>query len=95
MEIFIAEKDYFSNGYGTAAIKLILDYGFNYINLHSINLTVMEFNPRAIRCYEKCGFKEYGRQRKCKFINGKYYDSVCMDILVDEFNESVIRNKNQ
>lgn len=93
--IFIAEKDYFSNGYGTEAIKLILDYGFNYINLHSVNLQVMEFNPRAIRCYEKCGFKEYGRRRKCKFINGNYYDSVHMDILASEFKESFIRNKNQ
>ncbi len=93
--IFIGEKDYFSNGYGTEAIKLILDYGFNYLNLHSINLNVMDFNPRAIRCYEKCGFKEYGRRRKCKFINGKYYDSVCMDILKEEFKENFIKNKNQ
>lgn len=93
--IFIGEKDYFSKGYGSEAIKLMLDYGFNYLNLHSINLNVMEFNHRAIRCYEKCGFKECGRRRKCKFINGKYYDSVCMDILVDEFQESFIKNKNQ
>lgn len=93
--IFIGEKDCFSNGYGTEAIKLILDYGFNYLNLNNIGLTVMDFNPRAIRCYEKCGFKEYGRRRKCKFINGKYYDSVCMDILAEEFHESFIKNKNQ
>lgn len=93
--IFIGEKEYFSNGYGTEAIRLILDYGFNYLNLNNISLHVMDFNPRAIKCYEKCGFKEYGRRRKCKFINGKYYDSICMDILAEEFNEDFIRNKNQ
>ena len=54
----------------------------------------MEFNTRALKCYEKCGFKEYGRRRKCKFINGKYYDSISMDILREEFEGDYIRNKN-
>lgn len=92
--IFIGDKDYRNNGYGTEAIRLILDYGFNYLNLNNINLSLMSFNERALRCYEKCGFKEYGRRRQCKYINGKYYDSIYMDILKDEFTESYIRNKN-
>ena len=54
----------------------------------------MEFNERALKCYKKCGFKEYGRRRKCRFINGKYYDSISMDILAEEFQETYIRNKN-
>lgn len=92
--IFIGDKDYLSKGYGTEAIKLILDYGFNYMNLNNIKLNLMEFNERALKCYIKCGFKEYGRRRKCRFINGKYYDSIEMDILAEEFNETNIRNKN-
>ena len=43
---------------------------------------------------KKCGFKEIGRRRKCRFINGKYYDSIIMDILAEEFTESYIKNKN-
>ena len=93
--IFIGEKEERSKGYGTEAIKLLLDFGFNYLNLHEIKLDVYEFNKRAIKCYEKIGFKEYGRRRKCKFINGKYYDSIEMDILAEEFRESYIKNKNQ
>ncbi len=54
----------------------------------------MEFNVRALKCYKKCGFKEYGRRRKCRFVDGKYYDSIEMDILNEEFNEDCIRNKN-
>ena len=92
--IFIGDKNYRNNGYGTEAIKMILEYGFNYLNLHNIKLDLMEFNERALKCYQKCGFKEYGRRRKCKFVNGKYYDSIAMDILVDEFEGSYIRNKN-
>lgn len=92
--IFIGDKDYRSKGYGTEAIRLILEYGFNYMNLKNIKLDLMEFNERALKCYQKCGFKEYGRRRKCRFINGKYYDSIEMDILAEEFTGDFIRNKN-
>ena len=92
--IFIGNKEYWSKGYGTEAIQLILDFGFNYLNLNNIDLALMEFNERALKCYEKCGFKEIGRKRKCNFINGKYYDSILMDILAEEFTDSYIKNKN-
>ena len=61
--IFIGEKETRNKGYGTEAIQLILDYGFNYLNLNNIKLDVLSFNERAIACYKKCGFKEYGRRR--------------------------------
>lgn len=92
--IFIGDEEYRNNGFGTEAIKLILEYGFKYLNLRNIRLSLMEFNDRALKCYKKCGFKEYGRRRKCKFVDGEYYDSIEMDILAEEFNENVIRNKN-
>lgn len=92
--IFIGDKDYLSKGYGTEAIRLLLDYGFNYMNLNNIKLDVLETNERAKKCYKKCGFKEYGRRRQSHFINGKYYDSIEMDILAEEFKESFIKNKN-
>ena len=92
--IFIGDIEFRSKGYGTEAIRLILEYGFKYMNLYNIKLDLMEFNERALKCYEKCGFKEYGRRRKCKFVNGKYYDSISMDILADEFTGDFIKNKN-
>ena len=92
--IFIGDKDYREKGIGTEAVRLLLDFGFNYLNLHNINLTVMDFNLRAQKCYLKCGFKEVGRTRENRYINGKYYDTISMDILDSEFNESYIRNKN-
>ena len=92
--IFIGDKLYRGKGYGTEAIKLILDYGFNYLNLNNIKLDLLEFNERALACYKKCGFKEYGRRKQSKFINGKYYDTVEMEILAKEFNSNYIKNKN-
>ena len=92
--IFIGDREEREKGYGTEAIRLILDYGFNYLNLNNINLDVMEFNDRAIACYKKCGFKEIGRRRKSEFLDGKYYDRVSMDILNEEFTEKYILNRN-
>ena len=92
--IFIGDEDYRSKGYGTEAIRLLLEFGFKYKNLNNIKLDLMEFNERALKCYQKCGFKEYGRRRKCRFVNGKYYDSISMDILAEEFDGDYIRNKN-
>lgn len=92
--IMIGEKENREKGYGTEAINLILDYGFNYLNFRNINLEVAEFNDRGIACYKKCGFKEMGRTRKTIFLNGKYYDKLIMDMLSEEFDKSYIRNKN-
>lgn len=92
--VFIGDKEYRNNGYGTEAIRLILEYGFKYLNLNNIKLDLMEFNERALACYKKCGFKEYGRRRKSHFINGKYYDTISMDILAEEYNGNYIKNKN-
>ncbi len=91
--VFIGEKDYRDKGYGTEAIKMVLEYGFKYLNLKNIKLDLLSVNERAYRCYQKCGFKEYGRRRKCIFLNGNYYDKISMDILDEEFEGDYIRNK--
>lgn len=91
--IFIGDENYRSNGYGTEAIRLLLDFAFNYMNLNSIKLDLVSCNERALKCYKKCGFKECGRWRKSKFVNGKYYDTIIMDILAEEFTGSYIKNK--
>lgn len=92
--IFIGEENYRSNGYGSEAINLILEFGFKYLNLHSISLQLLSINERAHKCYLKCGFKDSGRNREAIFLNGNYYDCLHMDILESEFNGNYIRNKN-
>lgn len=66
--IFIGDKDFRSNGYGTEAIKLLLEYGFKYLNLHSIRLDLISINERAHKCYLKCGFKDTGLSREEIFM---------------------------
>ncbi len=92
--IFIGDENFRNNGYGSEAIKLLLEYGFRYLNLHSIKLDLLSCNERAHKCYLKCGFKDTGRTREDIFLNGKYYDKLHMDILENEFEGDYIRNKN-
>ena len=92
--VFIGDKDYRSKGYGTEAINMLLEYGFKYLNLHSIRLDLLDVNERAHKCYLKCGFKDTGCDRETIFLNGKYYGKLHMDILENEFDGDYIRNKN-
>ncbi len=92
--IMIGENKERSKGYGLEAINLLLDFAFNYLNMNSVNLEVLEVNERAKRCYEKAGFKIFGIQRENKYIDGKYYNTIHMDILKEEFKGSYIKNKN-
>ncbi len=92
--IFIGDEKNRNKGYGAETVGLLLDYGFNYLNLNNIMLQVKSFNERAIACYKKLGFKEFGRRRQSYFLNGKYYDDVNMDILAEEFQDKYIKNRN-
>ena len=69
----------------------MLDYGFNLLNLNNIMLCVYSFNHRAINCYKKIGFKEIGRRRNSKFIGGKWFDGVFMDMLAEEFQSVYVK----
>jgi RimJ/RimL family protein N-acetyltransferase len=83
--IFIGNKNYWNKGYGTEALSLLIDYGFKALNLHNIMLRVYEFNRKAIKCYEKTGFKHIGKRREGLHRNLEKYNILFMDILKDEF----------
>jgi len=85
--IFIGEAEDREKGYGAEAIRLLLGFGFNTLGLHNIMLHVNADNARAIACYKKCGFREYGRRRESLFRDGHFVDTVSMDILDREFAE--------
>ena len=91
--IAIGEKAYWGLGYGSDAIKTLLRFAFDEMNLHRVYLRVFDFNARAIRCYEKCGFELEGRLRQCLYQNGEYHDHLVMAVLQDEHQaEQAARN---
>jgi len=83
--LFIGESENRGKGYGTEALRLILDFGFKTLNLHNIMLIVHSDNQQAIACYKKVGFREFGRRREAKYKNGNYIDIVHMEILDADF----------
>src|SRR5688500_30086 len=82
--IAIGDKDYWGEGYGTEAMQIALRYAFLELNLNRVELGVSAFNSRAIRSYEKCGFKTEAVQREALYRDGKYHDIVAMAILREE-----------
>lgn len=83
----IFDPDGWGKGYGSDALKVLLDMAFSVLNLHSVYLWVAGFNERAIKFYEKIGFAKTGRLREMAYRNGNRYDVVIMDILRSEFVE--------
>jgi RimJ/RimL family protein N-acetyltransferase len=83
----IGETEYWSKGYGTEAMNILLRFAFSEINLRRMTLTVFEYNPRAIRSYEKAGFQHEGRLRKILNKEGKRWDMLYMGILREEWLE--------
>ena len=76
-------------GIGTAAIALLVDFGFVRSNLRRIHLQAIASNAGAIRAYEKAGFVIEGRQREHAWVRGAYEDIVLMGILRSEPDPAV------
>ncbi len=83
--IGIGERDYWGKGYGTDAFRILIRYAFRELNLNRINLTVFDYNPRAIKSYEKLGFKEEGRERQWLHRDGRRWDMLYMGLLRKEW----------
>jgi RimJ/RimL family protein N-acetyltransferase len=94
--ILIGEEKARGQGFGEETVKLLLDFGFNHLNLHNIYLCYYAGNIAAQKCYEKVGFREIGRKREAAFRNGERDDVVLMEFLAEEFRAkhgSAIKNK--
>jgi len=87
LSIIIGDKEAWGQGYGTQAILLLLDYAFGYLGFHRVSLGVVGFNERALRFYEKVGFKREGLQRDGYYYDHAFHDFVMMSILEDEFRQ--------
>ncbi|WP_276482098.1 GNAT family N-acetyltransferase [Paraflavitalea pollutisoli] len=83
--IAIGDKDYWNKGVGYMATRMVLDHGFNDLNLHRIWLTVLVRNVRAVRLYDKIGFRNEGIQRHCVYKQGAFEDQLMMAVLKEEY----------
>ena len=83
--IMIGDKAHWSRGYGADAIRTLLRFAFDQMNLRRVDLSVDADNARGIACYTKVGFTLEGRLRQARYQRGRYEDLLVMSILRDEF----------
>lgn len=76
------------HGYGKYAMENMITLAFNQLRLNKVYLTTRGLNKRALGLYEKLGFTVEGTLRQHSFINGKYYDTLFMGVLADEWKKS-------
>jgi RimJ/RimL family protein N-acetyltransferase len=84
LDIYLGEKDYWGQGYGTDAMRTICRYGFDTMRLHKITLEVVTQNHAAHHIYLKVGFTEEGRLREVFRRDGQWYDMFTMGLLEGE-----------
>lgn len=84
----LADRTLLGSGLGRQVTRLVLGFGFQGLGLHRIDLRVLAFNERAIRCYLRCGFIEEGREREAAYVGEAWHDDVIMGILDEEFASS-------
>lgn len=78
--IVIGEDEYRGKGIGKIAMKWIIDYGFNKLKLHKINLCVIKDNVPAVKLYQSLGFITEGEMKDEIFYKGKFYAFLSMAI---------------
>lgn len=83
--IGIGDRESWGKGYGTDAMRVALRYAFDELHLHRVTLSVFGNNVRAMRSYEKVGFKREGRVRESMRRDGEFIDIVHMGVLRAEW----------
>jgi RimJ/RimL family protein N-acetyltransferase len=84
LRIRIGAKQYWGRGYGNEAISLVLAYYMTQKRFTRIYLKVYQFNRRAIRCYQKNGFRPIGLLRR---NNSEWKDIILMEITNDQYHK--------
>jgi RimJ/RimL family protein N-acetyltransferase len=83
--IYIGDPDFREKGYGTDAMKTLVRFAFEEMNLNRVELGVFDYNERAMASYRKCGFVEEARRRQAHYERGSYRDAIVMSVLRSEW----------
>lgn len=85
---YFLDEEYHSQGIGTEASKLVLDYYFNQLNLHKVVAKVYEFNQKSQGLLKKLGFRQEARMVDQRFIDGEYVDVIWFGLLREEWKKN-------
>lgn len=76
-------KEYWGYGIGEELIKYLIDWSKSSCIIRKINLKTRTDNFKAIKLYKKLGFEEEGMLKRDILINGTFYDTLCMGMMID------------
>jgi RimJ/RimL family protein N-acetyltransferase len=82
-------KEYWGKGHGQDAVRTLVAYGFEHLNLAKISLQVLADDERAVGAYRKVGFVEEGRLRAHAWYEGARHDELVMSVLREEWTPPV------
>ncbi len=76
-------------GYGSEAVRIMLNYYFNELRYNKVNVYIYDFNEASVKFHEKLGFIKEGRLRQMAYSNGSYHDTYFYGMLREEFNKQI------
>ncbi|HEY5122999.1 MAG TPA: GNAT family protein, partial [Ignavibacteria bacterium] len=76
ISLLIGDKNYWGKGLATEAIKILVDFAFNVLNLHKVYAGYYESNAGSAKAFGKCGFEVEGKYREGYFLNGEFIDVI-------------------
>jgi [ribosomal protein S5]-alanine N-acetyltransferase len=83
--ILLGDKDFWGGGYGEEAAKLIVEYGFDRLNLHRIYCGTFQENKSMVKLAAKLKMKEEGKRREAIYKSGSYLDIHEYGVLRSEY----------
>ncbi len=83
--ITIGDRNYWGKGYGRAALRLVLNYCFDELDMHRVGTETFEYNTAWRKLVEWAGFTREGTDREYLFRDGRYWDKDTYAILEDEY----------
>jgi len=78
-------REFWGKGFGQDAVRTMVDYAFEHLNMNRVSLYVLADDPRAVGAYRKAGFVEEGRLRKASWVRGRFEDESVMAIVREEW----------
>ena len=87
-------SDFQCKGYATEATKAVIQYGFDKINLHKVQICTKTINKPSKRVIEKCGFTYEGTLRDYFYMDGEYVGRLYFSMLKSEFESKTKLNRN-
>jgi len=86
--VYIGDGEFRGKGYGTEAVSALAEFVFENLNLHKLYARVFSYNERAMKSFERSGFRSEGTLREHVFRDGRYYDVIMFGLLHKEWKSS-------